>query len=414
MSHIKSYPFTETKNNKVYPSRFYQERDGVLAPYAATPQIPQGEFKYDKEEGSVRATFVVKKDAEGKVVTKEGRMIPPYIPSDDIKEIVRLAQILKRPILIKGEPGSGKTQLSRAVAYEWYGEEYLQHYFEWFIKSTTKAADGLYTFDHVARLRDAQLAELDPELRKKKPVDYRQFGPMALAFLTSTKENPSILLIDEIDKADIDFPNDLLLELDEGRFKIPDAETGEIIEAKHPPVIFITSNDERELPEAFLRRCIFLYTQFPGDEQMRRIITAHLPELVKEQEQFVRDIVKDVQTQPGNIKDFIALADKQFRNLREKRKQDLVDNKRVSTSELIDWLKAFSYDWKQQTGMYSEIKDYVKGYVEAQVKTPEGQEQTFEAESLGDHNFYSQTVLKSYAAVIARKVSAEQKQEGVK
>jgi MoxR-like ATPase len=340
---IKPYPQPISIAGKEYPSSFYQAaEDGTVAPKAVRPVIPVGKFEFGENNKLINASFVpetVNKEA----VTKEGRSIPPYIPSEDIKEIVRLAQILKRPVLIKGEPGSGKTQLSRAVAYEWYGNNYLQHYFEWFVKSTTKATDGLYSFDHVARLRDAQLAQTDPTLKNKTAADYRKFGPMAMAFLTSTEENPSILLIDEIDKADIDFPNDLLLELDERRFKIPDSETGEIIEAGYPPVIFITSNDERELPEAFLRRCIFLYMKFPDDKQMRLIIEAHLPELVRSQETFAATIVDKVKN-PKVLKpkDFIDLANIQFRNLKVNREKDLVDNKRVSTSELIDWLTAFN------------------------------------------------------------------------
>ncbi len=404
---IKPYPQPNPESPKDYPSRFYQRNeDGTIGAQAVKPVVPQGEFEYTQKNGLITARFVVGKDlANGKEITKEGRAIAPYIPSEDIREIVRLAQILKRPVLIKGEPGSGKTQLSRALAYEWYGNDYQQHYFEWFVKSTTKASDGLYTFDHIRRLRDAQLAQTDPGLRNIPNSQYRKFGPMAQAFLTSTEENPSILLIDEIDKADIDFPNDLLLELDERRFKIPDSETGEVIEAGYPPVIFITSNDERELPEAFLRRCLFLYMKFPDDTQMRSIITAHLPRLVKSQELFAQKVVDSIKAPKGSvIKDFIDLANRQFRVLKDEREKDLVDNKRVSTSELIDWLAAFGHDWDNMTGMFEEAKDIIGKYVRAQISNDNSETSgtadltEFENRSIGNYNFYSQTVLKTYAA----------------
>jgi MoxR-like ATPase len=293
---------------------------------AAEPLMPVCKFEYDTATGS--GSFQPVTDSAGKKQFQKGRPIVPYIPGDELKDLVKLAQILKRPILIKGEPGSGKTQFAKSVAYEWYGDEYKNHFFEWPVKSTSKAVDGLYSFDHIARLRDANLARHagDGVIQQEDLKRYRKFGPMGLAFLTSTPENPSILLIDEIDKADIDFPNDLLLELDERRFTIPASETGELIEARYPPIIFITSNDERELPEAFLRRCLFLYIKFPGDEDLVRIIRAHIPGFVEQHEQFVRAAIE------------------RFNILRRDIDQNPLDNKQVSTSELIDWLAALYHD----------------------------------------------------------------------
>lgn len=413
---VKPYPQPVVIKGIEYPSRFYQElADGTVGPKEAKPEVPAGKFVFNIQKNNfLSVTFEEEKTDPAE--PSKNRAIAPYIPSEDIREIVRLAQILKRPVLIKGEPGSGKTQLSRAVAYEWYHNEYQQHYFEWFVKSTTKAADGLYSFDHVARLRDAQLAQIKPALGNKDNRDYRKFGPMALAFLTSTKENPSILLIDEIDKADIDFPNDLLLELDERRFTIPESETGETIAAAEPPVIFITSNDERELPEAFLRRCIFLYMDFPDDKQMRLIIQAHLPELVKEQNKFTKEVIAAIKNpKPITPKDFIDLANIQFGNLRRKRKDDLVDSKRVSTSELIDWLTAFNYDWLHKSGIYQDARKLIGEYIGNQLDSDKAEADAtnalkqFEEASIDTYNFYSQTVLKTFAAVIAKEKSKDAK-----
>ncbi|MET0300042.1 MAG: MoxR family ATPase [Flavitalea sp.] len=344
---LKPYPWAdETTGTKtrfatietITDSDGKQRQVQVLKP--VQPEIPVSEFVYDAASGTGR--FVYVKDEKGNTKIVKGKPLVPYIPGEELKDLIKLAQILKRPILIKGEPGSGKTQFARSVAFEWYGNDYKNHFFEWPVKSTSKAVDGLYTFDHIARLREANLArnisagtQVAEDLKQ-----YRKFGPMGLAFLTSTEEEPSILLIDEIDKADIDFPNDLLLELDERRFSIPASETGELIEARYPPVIFITSNDERELPEAFLRRCLFLYIKFPGDEDLVRILQAHIPGFVEQHEQFVRD----------------AIA--RFNVLRADIRENPLDNKQISTSELIDWLSALYHDIAD--GMSTDSIDLAK------------------------------------------------------
>jgi len=233
----------------------------------------------------------------------------PYLPSDDLVEAVNLAIFLKkRPLLIKGEPGSGKTCLARAVAYE-LGLPYIA----WHVKSDTRARDGMYTYDAVRRLHDAQLASR--QLLDKNNINatnYISLGPLGDAF---SRVGRSVLLIDEIDKADIDFPNDLLLALDEQWFTIE--ETAEIIKAKEAPIVFITSNDEKDLPDAFLRRCLFHYIEFPSPERLIEIINAHFHE---------------------SSSKLVESAVSRFLELRENMVIDKgAAGKKVSTSELLDW-----------------------------------------------------------------------------
>lgn len=260
----------------------------------------------------------------GKVQPKQGerdengQLLYPYLPSEELVEAVNLAIYLERPLLIKGEPGCGKTRLARAVAYE-----LKLPYEAWNIKSTSRGRDGLYTYDAVGRLRDAQLAAVGRLSDEKiqaldNPDTYVHWGPLGRAF-----KNPkrTVVLIDEIDKADIDFPNDLLLELDEQRFVVE--ETGDEIKAKAAPIVLITSNDEKDLPDAFLRRCLFHYVEFPKREQLIEIVKAHFP------------------TSPEVLVD--AIIDR-FLELREEMRNDKGDSgKKVSTSELMDWFRVLKH-----------------------------------------------------------------------
>lgn len=222
-----------------------------------------------------------------------------YIADDDLLQVVNAAIALRRPLLVKGEPGTGKTVLARAIA-----ESLGRPLVSWHVKSSTKAVDGLYHYDVVQRLNDSRFGGADvSDIRR-----YIRLGPLGRAF---TSERPLVVLIDEIDKADIEFPNDLLRELDEMAFHIP--ELDETVRATHRPVVVITSNAEKDLPDAFLRRCVFHWIAFPDRERMAQIVRVHHPSL----DQDLLDAALDR---------FFAL-----------RRLDGI-RKRPSTSELVDWL----------------------------------------------------------------------------
>jgi MoxR-like ATPase len=226
-----------------------------------------------------------------------------YIATADLQLAVNAAITLQRPLLIKGEPGTGKTMLAEEVANA-LGMPLLQ----WHIKSTTKAQQGLYEYDAVSRLRDSQLGGVDGG-RVHDIANYIVKGVLWQAF---EADQPCVLLIDEVDKADIEFPNDLLRELDRMEFYV--YETRQLIQARHRPVVFITSNNEKELPDAFLRRCFFHYIRFPDKETMQRIVDVHYPGLKKDLLGEALRVFFDVREMPGL-------------------------KKKPSTSELLDWLK---------------------------------------------------------------------------
>ena len=223
-----------------------------------------------------------------------------YIATEDLKVAVNAAVTLRRPLLVKGEPGTGKTVLAHEVA-----KAIDAPLIEWNVKSTTKAHQGLYEYDAVARLRDGQLGD-------ERVHDIRNYIKRGKLWEAFTAPELPVLLIDEIDKADIEFPNDLLQELDRMSFDV--YETQERIEAKERPIVVITSNNEKELPDAFLRRCFFHYIKFPDRETMREIIEVHFPDIQKTLVSKAMDVFYEIRDVPGL-------------------------KKKPSTSELLDWLK---------------------------------------------------------------------------
>jgi len=223
-----------------------------------------------------------------------------YIATDDLMMAVNAALTLERPLLVKGEPGTGKTMLAIEIA-----RAIGRPLFEWHIKSTTKAQHGLYEYDAVSRLRDSQLGDA-------RVHDIRNYIVRGMLWSAFVADTPAVLLIDEVDKADIEFPNDLLRELDRMEFYV--YETQELVKARHRPLVVITSNNEKELPDAFLRRCFFHYIRFPDHETMERIVHVHHPGIKKQLLREALNAFFEIREVPGL-------------------------KKKPSTSELLDWLK---------------------------------------------------------------------------
>ena len=241
-----------------------------------------------------------------------------YITTEDLEMAVNAAINLEKPLLVKGEPGTGKTELAKQVAIK-LGLKL----FEWNIKSTTKAHQGLYEYDAVSRLRDSQLGD-------KKVNDIKNYIKKGTIWSAFSSEEKAVLLIDEIDKADIEFPNDLLHELDKMKFLV--YETGEVISANKRPIVIITSNNEKELPDAFLRRCFFHYIQFPDHETLTKIINVHFPDIKKNLLQSALEIFFDIREVPGL-------------------------KKKPSTSEVLDWIKLLLVEDISVADLKKEPKD---------------------------------------------------------
>ena len=241
-----------------------------------------------------------------------------YITTEDLDMAVNAAINLEKPLLVKGEPGTGKTELAKQVA-----KKLGLKLFEWNIKSTTKAHQGLYEYDAVSRLRDSQLGD-------KKVNDIKNYIKKGTIWSAFSSKEKAVLLIDEIDKADIEFPNDLLHELDKMKFLV--YETGEVISANKRPIVIITSNNEKELPDAFLRRCFFHYIQFPDQETLSKIINVHFPDIKKNLLQSALEVFFDIREVPGL-------------------------KKKPSTSEILDWIKLLLVEDISVTDLKKEPKD---------------------------------------------------------
>ena len=240
-----------------------------------------------------------------------------YISTSDLTVAVNASIALEKPLLVKGEPGTGKTELAKQIATSLDLE-----IIEWSIKSTTKAQQGLYEYDAVSRLRDSQLGNT-----VKKVEKYIKKGKLWISFET---KNKSVLLIDEIDKADIEFPNDLLQELDKMEFHV--YETGQLVKAKNRPIVIITSNNEKELPEAFLRICFFHYIQFPELETLKKIVKVHFPEIKKSLLNSALQTFFEIRETPGL-------------------------KKKPSTSEALDWIKLLLIEDLDPSDLKSNNKD---------------------------------------------------------
>lgn len=303
----------------------------------------------------------------------DGKKRPdPYIPSPELVKAVKFAQISKRPLLVKGEPGCGKSSLAEAVAYELFEgkADYNNYFFKWYVKSSSKAQEGLYQINHLERLQQANTREGDGRKStdiilktNKDKGEYIELGALGKAFqVTNTMPGDfpaPVVLIDEIDKADIDFPNDLLLELDKMEFTISEAknENGDSVTIRanrdKKPLIIITSNDEKQLPPAFLRRCLFFYIDFPGPEMLYKIIAA-------------RDM-KGIQGAE------LRAASTLFSALRYAIESQGTTTKNITTSELLDWITLINFYYKENDPLFdidkeNTVADFIHKYSAALAK----------------------------------------------
>jgi MoxR-like ATPase len=277
---------------------------------------------------------------------KEAPVLHPYIPEQGLIQAVNLALLLRRPLLLMGEPGCGKTILAKSLAFELHGADFKAFYREWNVKSTSKATQGLYEIDHIARLRKtAQKPELIAEEEKHakdgeklfsfyKKQGYLKEGPLSEAIRISnehTEVPPAVILIDEIDKADIDFPNDLLFELERGSFKVPELGYEAPFSEDRRPIVIITSNNEKPLPAAFLRRCVFHYINFPKSDTLSLILRARFG--IGEEEQY-----------PAEVSEA-------FMEIRNALRKASLAGKNISTSELIDWYQVLDQSTRDRPDM---------------------------------------------------------------
>lgn len=311
---------------------FKPEETEVLA-----VELNQFDHKYDFEVQELSA-----------VPNGVQQRVSSYIISKDLITAINSALITNRPLLLKGEPGSGKTKVALAVATHFFGKEALKYYFEWHVKSKSKAKEGTYVFDHLGRLRDATIADKDPKAKKRiqDMSPYVKLGPMGKAFKATSTEasKPIVLLIDEIDKGDIDFPNDLLLELDEMRFKIDEMNLFIDADKSQKPLVIITSNDERDLPPAFLRRCLYYKIPSHDTKILSKIAQFKMEEFCNEM-----NVSKDKIIGSNVISQLVGEFEK------EREKAGIA--KKPSTSELLDWLKISIYKIGQGESFDSILND---------------------------------------------------------